>query len=571
MTATIPEKLKQTLLDLDGKGYKSYKKLQETSWSYPPFLMKFEHVQGDSFAFPSRLSITLSMTDTGFPENFFDTATRRLALEDFLLRSFHQHTARLKFRSRGSGKSGLITALVPGQKILKRNAALIKEDALRFIMFAGLPADGRRILGKECLRMFEEILPRLWDESLLAASLDLERIREHIETLEDYQALQRDLEKNNWAAFVANGSLLPRASGISDLPLEKDGVAFTAPEDFSATAELPHRGTVQGMAIPAGITLIVGGGFHGKSTLLRAIQSAVYPHVPGDGRETIATLASAVKIRAEDGRAVRDVDISPFMDDLPLVKSTSSFSTLSASGSTSQAVNIIESLECETKLLLMDEDTCATNFMIRDSRMQALVRADKEPITALIDRVEEILEKFQASVIMVMGGSGDYFEPAHQVITMERFQPRLVTKQAKQIAEAHPTGRKKEIKSPFPEIRSRRIDPGVLDFRRGRRETVIQARGVETISLGRSEVDTHYVEQLAETGQLETCGWILKRLKTLLEEDAFSSLDGLKEVYRQIEEKGIDSLTDYDTGLLSLPRIQEAMAVLNRLRPAAEK
>jgi len=571
MTTSIPEKLKQTLVDLDGKGYKAYKKLQGTSWSYPPFLMKFEHVQGDSFAFPSRLSITLAMADAGFPEILFATATRRLALEDFLLRSFHQRCARSQFRSRGSGKSGVITALVPGQKILKRNAVLIKDDAMRFILFAGLPADGRKVLGKECLQMFAEILPRLWRESLLADSLDAAKIRAHIATLEDYEALQGELKKNGWAAFIGNGSLLPRASGVSDLPLAKDGVAFIAPEDFTATVSLPHKGNVAGMAIPDGVTLIVGGGFHGKSALLSAIQSAVYPHIPGDGRETVAAIESAVKIRAEDGRSARDVDISSFMDKLPLVNNTASFSTQSASGSTSQAVNIIEALECETKLLLMDEDTCATNFMVRDARMQALVHAEKEPVTALIDRIDEIVEKFGASVIMVMGGSGDYFESACHIIAMEWFQPKLVTEQARQIAKAHPTGRRKESKSPFQKVSKRRTDPGDLAFSRGRKETVIQARGVDTLSLGCAEVDAHFIEQLAETGQLEMCGWILKRLKTLLTKGGISNFAGLKEVYREIGERGIDSLTDYETGLLALPRIHEAMAILNRLRPPPKR
>ena len=164
---------------------------------------------------------------------------------------------------------------------------------------------------------------------------------------------------------------------------------------------------------------------------------------PVTGREKIATLSSAVKIRAEDCRSAWEVDISPFMNDLPMVKDTSSFSTLSASGSTSQAVNIIESIECESKLLLMDEDTCATNFMIRDSRMQALVHSDKEPITPFIDRVEEINNNFGISVIIVMGGSGDYFESAHQVISMEWYKPQLVTNKAKEIAASKPTGRQK--------------------------------------------------------------------------------------------------------------------------------
>jgi len=570
MKSSIPEKLKQILLGLDGKGYKAYKNLQGTTWSFSPFQLKFEHVQGDSFAFPSRLSITLTIKDSKFPKQFINSPARQLALEDFLLRSFHGQVDRIKFKSKGSGKSGLITALKPSQKILKRNAVKIEPHTIRFFHFIGLPADGRNILGKECVQLFTDILPRLWHESLLAVSLDEEKILKHIETLEDYLALQEELKKNNWVTFVANDSLLPRASGISDLPLEKGGVTFTAPENFSASVNLPHSGNIKGMAIPAGITLIVGGGYHGKSTLLRSIQDAVYPHIPGDGREKITTLNSAVKIRAEDCRSVWEVDISPFMDDLPSIKSTASFNTLSASGSTSQAVNIIESIESESKLLLMDEDTCATNFMIRDSRMQALIHSDKEPITPFLDRVEEVFNNFGISIIIVMGGSGDYFETADQVISMEWYTPQLVTKKAKEIAAAQPTRRQKENLSPFLEIRQRRIPPQHLSFNRGRRDPVIQARGFNSLTLGKYEVDTLCIEQFAETEQLEMCGWILRRLKKLMVDNSQPNIKLLGEIYNILNEEGIDSLTEYENGLLSIPRIQEVSAVLNRIRPHGE-
>jgi predicted ABC-class ATPase len=566
MNTSIPEKLKQILLEIDGKGYKAYKKLQSTTWSFSPFQIKFEHVQGDSFAFPSRLSITLSIEDSQILDEFCNTAVRQLALEDFLLRRFHKCVNHIKFRSKGSGKSGLITALEPSQKILKRNAVKVDDHSIRLIHFVGLPANGRNILGTECLFIFNEVLPHLWKETLLAVSLDEEKILNHIQTLENYLALQEELSKNGWVTFVANDSLLPRASGISDLPLEKEGVHFTAPESFSANVKLPHSKSIKGMAIPAGITLIVGGGYHGKSTLLRSIQNAIYPHIPGDGREKIATLNSAVKIRAEDCRSAWDVDISPFMNDLPMVRNTSSFSTLSASGSTSQAVNIIEAIECESKLLLMDEDTCATNFMIRDSRMQSLIHSDKEPITPLIDRIEEIYNNFGISIIIVMGGSGDYFEPAQQVISMDWYRPQLVTNMAKEIAASKPTGRQKENTTPFSIIKNRIIQHQHLNFKRGRRDPVIRARGIHSLDMGEYEIDTHCIEQFAESEQLDMCGWILRRLKTLLQENSKSNIQALKEIFIEIDNEGIDSLTEYETGLLTLPRIQEVSAVLNRIR-----
>jgi predicted ABC-class ATPase len=566
MNIETPPDLGQILLSLDGKGYKAYKCLQGRSYEFSPFRMTFEHVQGDPFAFPSRIAIEIDLTDAGFDPSFYDSRLRRLGLEDYLLRELHRNIAKTPGSIRGSGKSGEIGVQTPSQKILKRSALLIRENRLRLLMFAGLPADGRRILGKECLRLFAEVLPPLWSNSLLAESLDLVRVRTHLETLEDYDALQRELESNRWITFVANGSNLPRESGISDRPLKKNAVPFIAPTGLSAIVKLPHKGRVEGMPIPEGITLIVGGGFHGKSTLLRAVQDAVYPHIPGDGRELIATVPSAVKIRAEDGRSVRHIDVSGFMNRLPLVESTRDFSTQSASGSTSQAVNILEAIESGSRLLLMDEDTCATNFMIRDARMQLLISSSMEPITPYLDRVEEIYRTLQASTLLVMGGSGDYFDVANQVIAMEEFRPRLVTGEARKIVNENPGDRKREVEFPLPPVRERRAGLDHLNFSRGKKDCVIQTRGRLELILGRTSVDTRYVEQLVEEGQLEMCGWILSRLKSDSENGSLANFEGLRLIFREIEERGFDPLLPYNNGLLTLPRLQEVMAVLNRIR-----
>ena len=441
----------------------------------------------------------------------------------------------------------------------------IKNDSLTLILFAGLPGDGRRVLAEECVKLFSEILPPVWEESLLAKSLDMNRVQRALDTLEDYSALSQLLDQNHWASFVADGSLLPRASGISDLPLKKGGVLFSAPEEMSAEVHLPHSGKVRGMPIPLGITLIVGGGFHGKSTLLKAIQDAVYPHVAGDGREGIATQPTAVKIRAEDGRSVQPINISGFMDNLPLIASTKNFSTVSASGSTSQAVNILEAIEAGSSLLLMDEDTCATNFMIRDARMQALITS--EPITPLVDRIEELHKDLGVSTLLVMGGSGDYFDSADNVIAMDSFQPKLVTAKAKQIVQENPGSRKNETNGPLPEVPMRTRDLSTLDFSRGKKPCVIQTQKLISLILGRTEIDVRYIEHLVEPGQLELCGWILKQLKGMRDTDAnVSNSDAIKNILKTIEKGELESVAPFNNGLLALPRLQDVMATLNRLR-----
>ncbi|GJL77523.1 MAG: ATPase [Nitrospinaceae bacterium] len=567
MSLEVPESLQALLLSVDGRGYKAYKILQGKSFPFPPFEVVFEHVQGDPFAFPSRISVAVDLTQAGFSKSFYETKLKRLAFEDHLLRVLHENIGKTRVKIRGSGKSGQVRVQVPSQKVLKRSAVIIEGNRLQCIVFAGLPAEGRTILAKECLRLFSEVLSPLWTQSLLASSLDLSCLQRSLDTLADHTALQAELEKRNWVGFVANGSLLPRESGVSDKPLIQGGIEFEAPEGLSEVVDLPHSGRVAGMPIPRGITLVVGGGFHGKSTLLRALQHAVYPHVAGDGRERVATLNSAVKIRAEDGRAVRGVDVSGFMNRLPGVESTQNFSTQFASGSTSQAVNILEALEAGSGFLLLDEDTCATNFMIRDARMQALTAADKEPITPFIDRVGEIHDRLGISTLLVMGGSGDYFSPAHQVIAMEAFKPRLVTSEAKRIAQdARPGQRRNETSFPFQQVVSRRIDPKILNFRRGRKDCVIQTQGLLALTFGVTEVDTRYVEQLVEEGQLETCGWILKRLRDGLQTEAETNIGGIQKIYEEIDENGWGALTPYNNGLLALPRTQDVLAVLNRIR-----
>ena len=566
MVPTIPPALKQEILSLDGKGYKAYKFFEGKSFDYGPFTIRFEHVQGDSFAQPTRLSISVALDEAGFPLSLFNNPTRALALEDHLLRRVSHLITVSKIRVKGSGKSGKVQVQVPGQKILKRSGMLVKGSRLQLIMFAGLPAQGRTVLGKECLKLFSEVLPPIWHKSLIASSINEEKLNRAVETLEDYQFLQSELKKNNWVAFVANGSNLPRSSGAKDTPLLGERTIFEAPKGLKKTVELPHAGKTEGMAMPRGTTLIVGGGFHGKSTLLRAIQDAVYPHLAGDGRERIATLPNAAKIRAEDGRAVSEVNLSAFMDSLPGIHSTEKFSTQSASGSTSQAVNILEALEVGSKLLLMDEDTCATNFMIRDERMQMLVAKAKEPITPFLDRIQEINEIHGVSVILVMGGSGDYFDPADNVITMENFKPRVVTEEAKRLVKNNPGQRKKETTFPFPPICERRWDISRLKFSKGKREARIRTTGLDTLTLGEMEIDVRYIEQIAEEGQLSLCGWILRQLQFTLNESDISFTEGLQKIFLEIKKNEFNGLLPYNDGLQTIPRLQDVMGVINRIR-----
>jgi predicted ABC-class ATPase len=320
------------------------------------------------------------------------------------------------------------------------------------------------------------------------------------------------------------------------------------------------------MGIPKGVTLIVGGGYHGKSTLLRAIERGVYNHIPGDGREWTVTVPSAVKIRAEDGRFVQKVDISPFIGTLPYGRETASFSTENASGSTSQAANIMEALEVEAKLLLVDEDTSATNFIIRDARMQALVEKSKEPITPFLDRVRNLLEEFEISTVMVMGGAGDYFDVADHIVMMDQYRAYSVTKKAKQISLKFPTRRRSEGEDGFGLLRNRVPLATGFDPSRGKRDVKIDVKGLRTILFGTTVIDLSALEQLVDTSQTRAVAQAILVFARKYALEGLSLCEGLRRLESEIDQKGLDALSAYKVGNLARARVQEIAFAINRLR-----
>ena len=408
-------------------------------------------------------------------------------------------------------------------------------------------------------------LPKLVEASLLYGSLDAKDIQKHVETAEDADWLRQQLPQHNLVAFVANGAILPRRSGIDPRPL-LDAVAFQSPASLEVEFVCPNRGVIKGMGIPTGISLIVGGGYHGKSTLLRGIELGVYNHLPGDGREYVVANPWGMKIRAEDGRSIAGVDISPFINHLPQKRSTSKFFTTNASGSTSQAANIIEALEAGAKLLLIDEDTSATNFTIRDRRMQALIAKDKEPITPFIDKVGQLYADYGVSTILVMGGSGDYFEVADYVIAMEDYLPQDVTPKAKAIAQQYASDRDAEGGTSFGVI-SNRIPLGEsIDPSRGKRENKITTKGVDKIIFGIEEIDLSAVEQLVDSGQLKAIAKALVYAKKTYMSQQLTVSEILTKINQDISESGLDIITSFPQGDLAWFRPLELAAALNRLR-----
>jgi predicted ABC-class ATPase len=558
-------KLKTLLLALDGRGYKAYKELTG-SWAFDGFTLHVDHVQGDPFAASSRLCVEARRDVLGIGDGLVDGSLRRTALGDYLARAFREAAKRIARGNRGIGKSGEISLTAGSQEIIERNAVVFTEDTLQCRFILGLPAEGRTILGREAAEMLLEEVPRIVDEGLRLDSLPAGEALRHIECVEDQEALRAALDGRGLAAFVADGSILPRRSGIDMRPLVKGAVPFAAPRELAVELECPHRGRVRGMGIPRGVTLIVGGGFHGKSTLLDALQSGVYNHLPGDGREGVVTDRTACKVRAEDGRAVTAVDINPFISDLPAGGDTRVFTTVNASGSTSQAANIVEPLEAGCRLVLMDEDTSATNFMIRDERMQELVHKSREPITPFVDRVRGLYAELGVSTILVMGGSGDYFDTADTVIMMDAYRARCVTGEARAVAARLGSRRKSEAAGPLSAPPPRRPDPRSFDPSRGRRPVKIEAPDGRTIIFGRTTVDVAGVEQFSDRSQVLTAAWAVHALASRHLGGGRSLAEALSSLEEEIDAKGLDVLQPWRTGIMARPPPFETAAVINRMR-----
>lgn len=562
------ERLRQALRRIDGKGYKAYKDI-EGSYRGDGFTLHIDHVQGDPFASPSRVRVEFAAAVAGVEADWLSPAWRRTAAEDFFARSVGQTIRNRSGRGGGGGhgRSGLIAIDAPGQQVLPRTAAALDRTRLEIRLSVGLPAAGRTILGREAEKLLCETVPQLARDGVLRA--DKNRLRRHLELADRQEAIRAFLRENGYVAFVADGAVLPRESGASDRPMKTDGVVpFRSPASLAIEIPVPHGKPIRGMAIPRGVTLIVGGGYHGKSTLLHALERGVYNHVEGDGREYVITEETAVKIRAEDGRRVECVDISPFISNLPFGKRTDRFSTDDASGSTSQAANIMEALEMGAGTLLIDEDTSATNFMIRDARMQRLVAKNKEPITPFVDKVRQLYDEHGVSTILVVGGSGDYFRTADTVIMMDEYIPVDVTEEAKRIAESYDSGRTPEGGAAFGAVTPRIIGRDSFDASRGHREKV-DAKGLRTILYGRHEVDLSQVEQLVDPSQTRAIALMMQELAKQQDGGSMTLRERIDRLYEKIGAQGLDVLSPYrgkHPGDLALPRKLELAAAVNRLR-----
>lgn len=557
--------LRSLLNRIDHRGYPAYKDTRG-AYQFPGYILSIDHVQGDPFASPSKVSVRAAGRTAGFPKELYQEDYQRIALQDELTRQFGRQAEQFAFKAKGSGKSGLISVSRCSQEVLERTACRIdpKSGDIVLRMEIGFPANGRTINARELEKILFDFVPECVKHSLFYKNMDAKRLRAIADLAEDQHHIREMLPKMGLCAFVANGSVLPRESGISSRPM-KGGVKFQSPKELEVTMELPHKGKITGMGIRKGITLIVGGGYHGKSTLLKALELGVYDHIAGDGREYVITDNTAVKLRAEDGRSIQKTDISMFINDLPNGKDTVGFCTEDASGSTSQAANVVESIEAGTSLLLIDEDTSATNFMIRDELMQRVIHRDMEPITPFIERIRELYDDYGISTVIVAGSSGAYFHVADTIIQMDRYVPKDITAYAKKEAESYPAVSGPETPAKRPDFhRCPRAGKGFRENDRIKMKTM----GREAVMINKETIDLRYVEQITDSEQVTALGYCMRYAQKHIM-DGRKDLRQIVDELEQVIEKGtLAALCESSSSIscMAMPRRQEIFACIDRYR-----
>ncbi len=547
---TRMDQLIAKLKKLEKQNYRAYQQIKG-QYDFGDFTLFIDHTQADPYASSSRLRATRDWSLTGLSWLKETSTEYQIAARDFIARSFAEFAK----------QDNAVSIALNGQTVLDSTSVLFNEDNIELRFRVDLPAEGRNILAKKAVNLLTFHLPKFIRKATLEREIDKDALVQHCKTVEDQQTLRKALRNLNLAAFVANGSVLPRIAGNCDLPM-KSAVPFESPESLLVEIDTPNNGKIKGMGIPKGITVIVGGGFHGKSTLLNAIERSIYDHIPGDGREYVVCDSSAMKIKAEDGRCVHNLNLSNYINHLPQGKETENFSTQDASGSTSQAAWLQESIEAGCQTLLIDEDTSATNFMIRDERMQALVNKGSEPITPLVDRIGQLRDDLDISTLVVMGGSGDYLDVADTVIQMHDYQVQDVSELAKQVVAEHPTRRQNESESPLATFKPRSLNRATLQTILADGKFRVSAKGIDSLRFGKEFTDLSALEQLESSSEVNSIGWCWFQL---------SQLPG----WSNNPAKEFESLLNGDWhkampahGDLAKPRVVDVMAALNRMRRA---
>lgn len=559
------------LKKLDGQSFNSYQVLLNKAFYSDDDQLRFIHIQGSTGALPASVCrLKLHAAEPGLPHGAISNGPRKMAAADYILRAFDAGVTAHARQNRGVQGSGSFQPLSLPPQVLERNVVRFDRGGVEIAFHVSLPGSkDNRILGSQAIQMFSKELIGIIN-TLKARVAKTSLLKRHCDVIEDMVLLQNELNRYGLVAFVGDGAILPRQSGVSQSPLKKGAVVFHAPDQMAVEVELKNAGRKRGLGVRPGVNVLVGGGFHGKSTLLDALAKGIYPHIPGDGREQVVTHPEAAFVCAEEGRAVNGLDISGFIDNLPGNEDAGRFWTRNASGSSSQAAAIIEAVLAGAKLLLIDEDSSATNFLIKDANMRKLIPQDT--ITPLFDRIRELYGNFGVSSLIVVGGSSEYLGVAEHVIAMQNYQPVCMTDRVKQLSLAVPerpvnplvlSDKRRVLTDNFnPSYHAQRLDK-TLPVRI--KPLRLQERILE---YGDEKLDLIKLTQLVDPHQVLAIGYALLLAREKFEDRLLSPSDLAYELDKQIEKKGLSILSRSEGPplFLAFPRRLELAGAINRLR-----
>ncbi len=404
--------------DINGNKKSSFQSLASDVYEYyNGITLRFECI---NYRFPEIMNMYINVPVEILKIDIMKLDKISVFAEDYILRELspivNEYGKSMCNESKEIRAQGDIRMQSVNNKIVRRTGVLYNNGKFVLKMWCRFPLIGvAAVSGKKSCRLITELLKLLdvWVENF-----DVNRLYKKSQIYINQCEIRKYLKDNDYVCFIKNGSILPREkeNNVS----KTDATPFQAPSTMEYTIKLKSGEILTGMVIAKGLTVITGGGYSGKTTIIDAIESGIYNHVEGDGREYVITEETALKVYAEDGRVVNNLDMSPFFKQEISEESIEDFSTEHASGSVSQAANIIEAVYAGSKLLLIDEDKSATNFMVRDKIMRKII--NNEPIIPLTDRIDELTKKMNIAVIMVIGAISEYFNYADKILLTEDYK-----------------------------------------------------------------------------------------------------------------------------------------------------
>ncbi len=543
--------LEEKITSLASKRLKDYPRLAG-EYRFPDFDLFMDSVPQDADRSPVRARLRVKIADAEIPQVIFNTKEGEVALRDFFTREFSGKTTGLSMKKQAGGGKFYIDR--PGREMLETSSVVIDNGLIEVRFSIDLPNDKGRIPGPALSELLMRRLPRVVRGSIFFKNFESEKLTEWIETYQDATALRKGLDAAGLVAFIADGSV---PAGIR----KEDDTrkSFRSPQELSVTLDVPNRGTIRGMGIPKGVTIIAGGLNSGKELLLQAISAGVYNHVPGDGREFIVSAADTMFVQAEDGRRIENVDISPFISGKFNHEKTSSYRIKRATMLDSQAAAVMEALEIGSSLLLIDENTSAPALLQNDTRMKGLLEAENT-ISSLPEILPALSKSIGVSSIVSLSASGDFLDVADTVILMKGGKVLDATAQAKEGANASVSGEEINIKRP----RGRQPLRASLTPLENEKQK-IRPQGVGYVQYGDEFIDMTRVPQLVSASQARGIARGLALLHRLLDRSR-SLKDAVDEVMRRVETVGLDTLSNRCMGDLAVFRREELAAAVNRLK-----